>query len=232
MEDRAIAVERTVHERAVTFLGVYDGHGGSDVAELAAATLHARFFDALGGGAGAAEALQHAYAVTALAAERYPHVGSTACTVSLIASHAAAAWVGDSQLVVTSESTVRFVSTPHRLDDAAERARVADAGAGFGGVYVVRGDHGLMMTRALGDRWFAPVGVVAEPSFASVELPSPALVVLATDGLWDVIDPEAVLALFARQRRNPSFDYARALANAALVEGSRDNVTVVTAVLE
>lgn len=233
MEDRAVAVERTVAGRAATFLGVYDGHGGSEVADLAAAELHERFFDALARDVEPREALAVAYAATARAAERFAHVGSTACAVALIASRLTAAWLGDSQLVVATREAVRFVAPPHRLEDTRERARVEAQGAGIAGVYLVRGDYGLMMTRALGDRWFAPVGVIAEPSFASLELDgtTPALIVVATDGLWDVLDPDEVVALFGRQASNPAFDYARALANAALAAGTSDNVSVVTALV-
>jgi serine/threonine protein phosphatase PrpC len=231
MEDRAVALTRTVGDRAVTFLGVYDGHGGSEVAELAAARLHERFFDALAAGARESEALARAYTETARAAAPFVHVGSTACTVALDGSRVSAAWLGDSQLVVATPDEVRFIASPHRLDDVSERARVKEAGARFSGVYVMHGDYGLMMTRALGDRWFKAVGVSAEPSFATVELDSPSLVVLGTDGLWDVVDPEEVVALFGRQARSASFDYARALANAALTGGSHDNVTVVSAVV-
>ena len=234
MEDRAVTVRRTIGDRAVTFLGVYDGHGGSDVADLAADELHGRFFEALTGGAEPVDALRHAYAVTARGARDYMHVGSTACTVCLLGLRLVAAWLGDSQFVVVTRNATRFVAPPHRLDDAGERARVAAAGAEFSGVYVVRGDYGLMMTRALGDRWFEPVGISAEPSVATLDLDPgvPSLVVLASDGLWEVVDPENVAALFDRQANNTGFDYARALANAALVGGSRDNVTVVTAIVE
>lgn len=233
MEDRAVVLQRTVAGRLVTFLGVYDGHGGSEVADLAAARLHGDFFEALERGAEPAGALAAAYAETAGAASPYIHVGSTACAVSLIGSRLTAGWLGDSQLVVATRDAVRLVTAAHRLDDAAERARVQSAGATFDGVYVMRGDRGLMVTRALGDRWFAPVGVTAAPAFATLDLTGdePYLLVLGTDGLWDVVDPEEVVALFSRQASNVSFDYARALASAALTAGTGDNVTVVTALI-
>jgi serine/threonine protein phosphatase PrpC len=51
---------------------------------------------------------------------------------------------------------------------------------------VARGGHGLMVTRALGDRWFRPVGVIGVPEVTELELPADArALIAATDGLWD-----------------------------------------------
>jgi serine/threonine protein phosphatase PrpC len=230
MEDRDVAIERDVADRVVRFFGVYDGHGGAEVADVAADRLGNAFFAALASGLRAAPALTQAYGDVAVAAGAYAHVGSTACTAALIDDELTIVWLGDTQLVVVTADELRFVSTPHRLDDGEEHARIVGTGAAIEGPYVVRGDHGLMVTRAFGDTWFHPAGLIATPSTATVTLaPSvPQLVVVATDGLWDVLRPHAVLELF-RTGVGGAIDYARTLVDLALAARTRDNVTVIAA---
>ena len=65
-----------------------------------------------------------------------------------------------------------------------------------------------MMTRSLGDRWFRPVGVIAEPEIGHHAVGAgDVAVVAATDGLWDVLglDDTARLVRAARApRRRPA----------------------------
>jgi serine/threonine protein phosphatase PrpC len=92
--------------------------------------------------------------------------------------------------------------------------------------YVVRGDHGLMMTRSLGDRWFRPVGVIAEPEIGRHAVGADDVaVVAATDGVWDVLDVDEAAGLVRRAVAARSA--ARALVDAALGIGASDNVTAI-----
>lgn len=231
MEDRDVALQRRVGSDLVTFLAVYDGHGGAQVADHAAAALHERVFAALERGEAPEDALRTAYADIDETLADAEHTGSTASTVAIVDRRVFAAWVGDSQLVAGAGGAIRFISAAHRLDDASEHARVVAAGAEIDGVYVMRGEYGVMVTRALGDTWLRPAGVVATPSTAAIDLDSLAapFVAIASDGLWDVLSVDDVAQCFAAHGGEPGFDYARALVDRALAAGTRDNVTVVTA---
>jgi len=231
MEDRDVALQRLVGADLVTFLAVYDGHGGAHVADRAATHLHERVFPALERGGTPEDALRGAYADVDRGLADAEHVGSTAATVAIVDRRVVAAWVGDSQIIAGADGAVRFVSPAHRLDDAAEHARVVAAGAEIDRVYVMRGQYGVMVTRALGDTWLRPVGVVATPSTATIDLnllPTP-FVAIASDGLWDVLSADEVAHVFVTHGAERGFDYARALVDRALAAGTRDNVTVVTA---
>lgn len=229
MEDRHVVVERQAAGRPVTFCAVYDGHGGAAVAALAAERLHEAFFDALDSGRAPREAFLAAYADVAALAGRHAHTGSTACTAAVIGSRLIVAWLGDSQLAVATPGQVRVLTGAHRMADAGERRRVLAAGGAFHGGYLMRGAYGVMVTRALGDAWFHPVGLVATPSVLDVELDAtlPALVVLATDGLWDVV-PARAIAEVVPGAAGGRTDHARRLVELALQAGGPDNVTVVT----
>src|SRR5262249_14363453 len=116
------------------------------------------------------------------------------------------------------------LTSDHRIDAAAERARVLRMGARLEPPYVVRGDHGLMMTRSLGDRWFRPVGVIAEPEIARHTLESnDVALVAATAGVGDVLSVEDVARVL---RPAPTAQAAaEALIDAAIAADTLDNTT-------
>jgi serine/threonine protein phosphatase PrpC len=83
-----------------------------------------------------------------------------------------------------------------------------------------------MMTRSLGDRWFQPVGVIAEPEVGrhAVGADDVALV-LATDGVWDVLSHEQAARVVRWTAAAQAA--ADALIGAALAADTHDNVTAV-----
>ncbi len=236
MEDRHVVVREGGGVRPSTFCGVYDGHGGAVVARLAAEMLHDAFLHSLREGTGPREAFVRAYAVVAEAASVHALTGTTACTAWITDSDLTVAWVGDSQLALVTPAGPWLVTPAHRATEPGELARIRVMGGEVEGPYLMRGQHGVMVARAFGDTWFHPVGLVATPSIVTAGLPragTPYLVVLATDGLWDVVRPEAVADLFReclQTAEGRASDYARLLVDLALTAGSSDNVTVVTVV--
>jgi serine/threonine protein phosphatase PrpC len=105
------------------------------------------------------------------------------------------AHVGDSRaLCITADGAIQVLTTETTVaKDPADRARVA-AGEGRidarGNVWY--GPVAIAMTRALGDGVMLRAGVVPTPRVTtSARLPASVLVV-ATDGLWDVLSNEQV----------------------------------------
>jgi serine/threonine protein phosphatase PrpC len=152
-------------------------------------------------------------------------MGTTLTAAVLHGRRLTVAQLGDSRLAVVTDRAARTLTRDHRVTVAAERRRVLAAGGEIDGAYVVRGAHGLMVTRALGDRWFRPVGVIGTPDVTELVLPVDArALIAATDGLWDVLTPADAARVVARA---PSpLRAADTLVIAALEAGTRDNVTV------
>ncbi|KXZ42585.1 hypothetical protein GPECTOR_132g597 [Gonium pectorale] len=107
---------------------------------------------------------------------------------------------------------VAWSSTDHKPELPEERERIAAAGGrveqsigrnGPVGPYRVwfkdQPYPGLAMSRALGDLPGRRIGITAAPSLASLRLPDsgPALLVLASDGVWELLGNEQVLQLAA-----------------------------------
>lgn len=207
------------------FAAVYDGHGGAEAADRAAAGLHLAVLRALQAGHEPPDALRRGFEELAEATADLD-CGSTAAALLLSGSALVTAHVGDSRVVRVGRAGAAGLTRDHRIEADDERARVLRMGAGLSPPYVVRGGRGLMMTRSLGDRWFRAVGVIAEPEVRQHALAADDVaLVLATDGIWDVLDAEDAGAVV---RRAPSPQAAAdALVRAALLGGTHDNVTAV-----
>jgi serine/threonine protein phosphatase PrpC len=219
MEDRW-AVQATAHG---LFAAVYDGHGGARVADRAAADLHLAVLRARQAGLQPGDALRRAFAeVAAVTADE--ECGSTVAALFLTGTAVTTAHVGDSRVARIGQAESEALTRDHRLDASGERERVLRMGARLEPPYVVRGDRGLMMTRSLGDCWFRPVGVMAEPEVGghALEADDVALVA-ATDGLWDVLGIEDAARIVRRAATGQAA--ADALIDAALAADASDNVT-------
>jgi len=96
--------------------------------------------------------------------------------------------VGDTRAVLFNKNNITRLTFDHRADNAMERNRIKNSG-GF--IINNRVNGKLMITRAFGDFEFKNIGVRCEPFISRTEIKIendyPNYIVLATDGIWDVI---------------------------------------------
>jgi serine/threonine protein phosphatase PrpC len=124
----------------------------------------------------------------------------------------------------------------HTAADAGERKRIAACGGavaqhGAGGQWRV-GDAAIAVTRGIGDFDLREQGLTPEPEITRVDItPDDEFILLACDGLWDVMDVDDVIALVQSTVKEPSMVVKRIVAE-ALTRGSSDNITVVIAFLQ
>jgi serine/threonine protein phosphatase PrpC len=149
--------------------------------------------------------------------------------------------VGDSRAVLCEGGdVVRQITVDHNPGRPEERARIEAAG-GFvekaGGVARVAGM--LAVSRSFGDRALRGAGVVAEPHVEIWEVGdeedggvkgwgAERYVILATDGLWDVVQNEeaAGMAGHVLDLGGDMQEAAEVLTREAYVRGSKDNIGV------
>ncbi|GIL65773.1 hypothetical protein Vafri_19462 [Volvox africanus] len=188
--------------------------------------------------------------------------GATALLVMRLSDTLYAAHAGDSRAVLSRRGHAVRLTEDHKPHLPAEKARVEAAGGrvDFQRCWRVivepregRLGSGLAVSRSLGDLDFKEPRrfVECEPDVRRlVPQPGDNLVVLGSDGLWDVLsDQEAVdcanTALLARRgassaSSSPAFAYrdedaqyaAQALLDAAQKRGTADNVTAVVMLLQ
>ncbi|XP_071388610.1 protein phosphatase 1B isoform X1 [Centroberyx affinis] len=162
--------------------------------------------------------------------------GSTAVAVLLSPDHLFFINCGDSRAVLYRNSHVCFSTLDHKPCNPREKERIQNAG---GSVMIQRVNGSLAVSRALGDYDYKCVDgkgpteqlVSPEPEvFEMVRaLEQDQFVVLACDGIWDVMSNEE-LCEFVRSRLEVSDDLERVcneVVDTCLHKGSRDNMSVV-----
>lgn len=124
------------------------------------------------------------------------------------------------------------LTADHRLTNPAERQRLTDMGIQLGKRSTRL--YGLNLARCMGDRFLKDedLGLSAQPHVSEVVRLPPGgagMVVMASDGLWDVAEPPRVQAVALAAHEN-SFGSMRAVTNAicnhAQRQRTKDDVTV------
>ncbi|BAB08417.1 protein phosphatase 2C-like [Arabidopsis thaliana] len=230
MEDFYDIKASTIEGQAVCMFGIFDGHGGSRAAEYLKEHLfnnlmkHPQFLT------DTKLALNETYKQTDVAfleseKDTYRDDGSTASAAVLVGNHLYVANVGDSRTIVSKAGKAIALSDDHKPNRSDERKRIESAGGVimWAGTWRVGGV--LAMSRAFGNRMLKQF-VVAEPEIQDLEIDHEAeLLVLASDGLWDVVPNEDAVAL-AQSEEEPEAA-ARKLTDTAFSRGSADNITCI-----
>ncbi|KAK9822800.1 hypothetical protein WJX74_011082 [Apatococcus lobatus] len=164
-------------------------------------------------------------------------IGTTAVAALVGSRHLYVANCGDSRAVLCRGGYACALTDDHKAAREDETARVEAAGGQILFWNGVRVMGVLAVSRAIGDHCLRPY-VIADPEVTIVaRRPEDELLLLASDGLWDVLSNQEAISLAkrclrrARQRGASRQSAARiaatVLTRAAVDRGSRDNVTVV-----
>jgi serine/threonine protein phosphatase PrpC len=242
-----------------TLLAVIDGHRGNQAAEFVAGQLDVHLRNAWLHAASAEAALAAALngCESSFATQQQaewdaqqqrlgPHVplarpfpGCTVVAILQVSSLIAWANIGDCRAVLCRNGKAVQLTRDHIVADVEERKRIEAAGwivkqAPDGSLRV--GKAMLEVSRSIGD-------LDAKGGEGQGELTSDVdtghfwveaedeFLVLASDGLWDVLGNKDVVALVHDTVKNPSMA-AKRLAMEALARGSTDNVTVLICFLK
>lgn len=236
MEDFTIAEPDVLGNGRFAFYCVLDGHGGAQVAKFAkenfVKALRPRL-EAFKDGQSAGSVIESAIATleTQLKMIGGRDCGSTLCGVLVDrqARRVFYANVGDSQaLAIRFDSKdslhADFKCDTHKVSNPAEEARVK---AGGGSILNGRLAGNLLITRSLGDFDLREYGLISAPDIRESEIFKNKLVVIASDGVWDVIDREAAVKLVKASGKKGLEDLSRAIVKEAVERGSVDNISVV-----
>jgi len=162
--------------------------------------------------------------------------GSTATGVMISPRHVIFANCGDSRGVLSRDGRVAFSTQDHKPINPAEKERIVNAG---GSVMIQRVNGSLAVSRALGD--FEYKNVIGKSPCEQLVSPEPEIsveersldtdefVVLACDGIWDVMSNEE-LCDFVRDRMQLTDNLehiCNQVVDTCLYKGSRDNMSIV-----
>lgn len=265
MEDEHVAFFPFGDKSEWAFFGVYDGHSGDKASQTAARLLHRFFLNELlkNPNMGRGILFENAFIRTEKQIlEEKITAGTTAIVAFLEEFILRLAWVGDSRAVVIRGNTIIVETKDHKPDVLQEKLRIEKVGGkvekrSINDVWRI---HGLAVSRALGDsavKAAVPGGVIAIPEIERVIVKNNDVIVLACDGLWDVMSNHEVAQMVnsllqesapALQKKYPQVKHAgekiqeegdeyikliaRALRDEAFKRGSTDNISVMVVQLK
>lgn len=187
---------------SITFAAVYDGHGGPEASSYCGDRLHVQLARHRSFPGDIKEALKYAFTNTDKlyirqegSADLFSSAGTTACVMLLYRSVFYVANAGDSRCIVgLTSGKAKQLTTDHKPNIPSERARIERAGSC---VVEEEGDCSrvagmLAVSRAIGDNPFKSCGVISDPDVFTIEEKSVDFLVLACDGLWDVMSNDEV----------------------------------------
>lgn len=214
----------------VGFFGVFDGHGGPGAAAYVQQNLWKTLQTNNNFDSDIKQALMEAFVATDNAyladeANSNKDDGCTAVAAVLLGDQLIVANVGDSRAVLARDGKAYPMSEDHKPNRADERQRIEQAGGVvvWAGTWRVGGV--LAVSRAFGDRLLKKY-VVAEPDILDTALTgSDTLLIMATDGLWDVVSNQEAISM-VRNTRNAEAAAVR-LTTEAFQRGSSDNISCI-----
>uniref|UniRef100_UPI00398EC959 protein phosphatase 1B-like n=1 Tax=Pristiophorus japonicus TaxID=55135 RepID=UPI00398EC959 len=253
MEDAHTAMPE-LHDKLKnwSFFAIYDGHAGSGVAKYCAKNLlqhitsNQEFKGMVDGGSDSVESVKRAIRTGFLNIDEHmrndselgnndmDRSGSTAVAILISPTHVYFINCGDSRGVLQRACSVHFSTEDHKPCNPREKERIQNAG---GSVMIQRVNGSLAVSRALGDYDYKCVDgkgpteqlVSPEPEVMVIERSQDdEFVVLACDGIWDVMSNEELCA-FVRSRLELTNDLERIcnlVADTCLYKGSRDNMSI------
>ncbi|CAA3019054.1 probable phosphatase 2C 11 [Olea europaea subsp. europaea] len=223
-----------VNGQMVAFFGVFDGHGGSRTAEY----LKNNLFKNLSSHPDFIRDTQSAIVEVFRQTDadylneekgQKKDAGSTASTAVVVGNKLLVANVGDSRVVASIAGSAIPLSIDHKPDRSDERERIEQAG-GFilwAGTWRVGGI--LAVSRAFGDKFLKPY-VVAEPEIKEEEIGIVDFIIVASDGLWNVLSNKD--AVYIVHDIKDAEVASRRLVEEAYMRGSSDNITCIVVQFE
>ncbi|KAL5546796.1 hypothetical protein UlMin_006483 [Ulmus minor] len=241
MEDTHFLIPHMCSERDIHVFGIFDGHRGAAAAEFSARALPG-YLQASGFMSSPADALIKAFIKTDIAfrdeldsyrkskrlIKKEWHPGCTAVASLIVGDKLFVANAGDCRTILCRAGCPFVLSKDHIASCLEERERVVSAGGQVKWqVDTWRvGTAALQVTRSIGDDDLKPA-VTAEPEITETILSAQdEYLVMASDGLWDVVSNEEVIRIIRDTVKEPGMCSKR-LATEAAERGSKDNITVI-----
>jgi len=240
MEDRHVVCKELGGHKGITLYAIFDGHGGHHAADFCVDRLP----NILSNEKDFPKNLQRALVSAFLKVddefgnETARSSGSDDGTTAVVALVVEGSGSGNNTIFVANAGDSRALllqrggkfeplSSDHKPNRPDETQRIKAAGGNiyFNGVWRVSGI--LAVSRAIGDRLLKPY-VTARPEVSTWNVSKDdEFLILATDGVWDVLTNENIAALIARMDPHDMQTAADMIASNAVAAGSTDNVTVI-----
>ncbi|KAM0027439.1 putative protein-serine/threonine phosphatase, protein kinase TKL-Pl-3 family [Helianthus debilis subsp. tardiflorus] len=245
MEDTHFLMPRLWNENDIHMFGIFDGHRGAAAAEFSVRALP-RLLQTLDCTSSPTDALKEAFINTDVAfrkelhnqrkskafIQKDYHPGCTAITALIVQNRLYVANAGDCRALICRAGCPYPLSKDHVASCLDEKERVTSLGGQVKWQFDTWrvGPAALQVTRSIGDDDLKP-WVTAEPEVTETVLSDDdEYLVMASDGLWDVVSNLEVVNIIKDTVKEPRMCSKR-LATEAAERGSNDNITVIVVFL-
>lgn len=209
------------------FYGVFDGHGSSEPSRFVAQKLPSIISEKLSNNVDLKESIISSIKeLNEEAVIKWRSSGTTAAIAIIINNKLYTANVGDTRILLIQNGTAKRLSYDHKISDPEEQKAICDRG---GVIFQDRVNGVLALSRAIGDGNIADY-ISCEPYISEVDFDDSCSLIIACDGVWDVMDDQEAADMLCQSPDAASA--ARAIKDAAIQKGTSDNVTVLCVTLK
>lgn len=215
------------------FVGLFDGHAGGRCSKHISAALPDVVANDINFNSDLCQTLKRSFHAVndqflAIAEQLRCHDGSTGLVALIRDGKVLVANVGDCRAILLSDGKIFPMSNDQKPTSLKEQRRIASLGGtvmNCAGVSRVNGV--LAVSRAFGNRTIRHV-IRPDPELVERQLtPDDEFLVMASDGLWDVLKNKDVLDICTSRSSHTCQQLAEELVQTALCRGSMDNVTCI-----
>ena len=225
MEDIGIMLPDLTTDYKVSLFGIFDGHGGTDVVKFVKTRLPQLIKAYLDELYPVEKAFKNAFKKVDEELKFFDseYIGTTATLVLIKDNKIYCANVGDSKAYIIYDKTYKQINTDHKCTNEDELKRIIDTG---GKIHRNRVMGQLILTRTLGDLYVKQYGVINTPDISVNDINEGInYVILASDGVWDVIDLETICAM-GREGKNVG-EFCENIVKLSINKGTKDNVSCI-----
>jgi protein phosphatase 1L len=228
MEDIGVMLPDFISEKKMSLFGIFDGHGGYDVVQYIKNRLPEIIktnitknnnYDSIENN------LTSSFHKIDEELKFYDseHTGSTATILLFQDNIVYCANVGDSTAFIVYDNFIKKISIDHKCTDPKEEERILLSG---GKITKNRVMGQLVLSRCLGDLYCKKYGVSNIPDISVNKLEGNVkYVVVASDGVWDVVKENELLQL-SKNRKNAE-GFCKDLVKLAIDKDTKDNVSCI-----
>jgi len=225
MEDIGILIPDLLTDYKVSLFGIFDGHGGTDVVKFVKNRLPQLIKIYLNDLFPVEKAFKNAFQKVDEELKFFDseYIGTTATLILIKDNKIYCANVGDSKAYIIYDKTYKQISCDHKCSNEDERKRIGEIG---GKIIKNRVMGQLILTRTLGDLYVKQFGVINTPDISVYDInESVNYVILASDGVWDVVDLDTIINM-GKARKNVG-EFCEDIVKLSINKGTKDNVSCI-----
>ena len=225
MEDTGVTIPNLTNDYKTSLFGIFDGHGGSDVAIFIKDRIPEIIKNNLNDLCPIEKCFINSFNKIdeELKVYNYEYTGSTATLVLFHDNKIYCANVGDSRAYIVYDKYMEQITVDHKCSIPEEAERISKSG---GKIIRNRVQGELILTRTLGDFYAKKYGIINQPDInTNIIEDNINYIIIASDGVWDVVDEKTIFKM-SKMKKNAE-EFCKELIKYAKLKESKDNISCI-----